>query len=159
LTLLSQVTSLSNSIKQSYKKLSGQRLSVSFSEIWLYWGYLILNISFISVQVNTSLHLLSVDEAHRLKKVDCNLASVLKRYSSEFRLLLTVSLPYPRHIPPDFEKIILCSICVVINVAYVVVDGLSTLIMVLNKVDLETISTDSGHSIYVLQSYTFENYI
>ncbi|KAM0925849.1 hypothetical protein ACQ4PT_003771 [Festuca glaucescens] len=30
-----------------------------------------------------------IDEAHRLKKVDCNLASVLKRYSSEFRLLLT----------------------------------------------------------------------
>ncbi|KAM0925852.1 hypothetical protein ACQ4PT_003771 [Festuca glaucescens] len=33
--------------------------------------------------------ILAVDEAHRLKKVDCNLASVLKRYSSEFRLLLT----------------------------------------------------------------------
>ncbi|PNT73311.1 CHD3-type chromatin-remodeling factor PICKLE-like [Brachypodium distachyon] len=30
-----------------------------------------------------------IDEAHRLKKLDCNLASCLKRYSSEFRLLLT----------------------------------------------------------------------
>uniref|UniRef100_K3XRZ6 CHD3-type chromatin-remodeling factor PICKLE n=1 Tax=Setaria italica TaxID=4555 RepID=K3XRZ6_SETIT len=29
------------------------------------------------------------DEAHRMKKLDCNLASCLKRYSSEFRLLLT----------------------------------------------------------------------
>ncbi|KAI5003091.1 hypothetical protein ZWY2020_027741 [Hordeum vulgare] len=30
-----------------------------------------------------------IDEAHRLKKLDCNLASCLKKYSSEFRLLLT----------------------------------------------------------------------
>ncbi|KAK1668651.1 hypothetical protein QYE76_056810 [Lolium multiflorum] len=30
-----------------------------------------------------------VDEAHRLKNLYCNLASCLKRYSSEFRLLLT----------------------------------------------------------------------
>jgi len=30
-----------------------------------------------------------IDEAHRLKKLDCNLATCLKRYSSEFRLLLT----------------------------------------------------------------------
>ncbi|KAG2602355.1 CHD3-type chromatin-remodeling factor PICKLE-like isoform X2 [Panicum virgatum] len=30
-----------------------------------------------------------IDEAHRMKKLDCNLATCLKRYSSEFRLLLT----------------------------------------------------------------------
>lgn len=30
-----------------------------------------------------------IDEAHRLKKLDCNLTSCLKKYSSEFRLLLT----------------------------------------------------------------------
>ncbi|KAL6614067.1 hypothetical protein ACP70R_036337 [Stipagrostis hirtigluma subsp. patula] len=30
-----------------------------------------------------------IDEAHRMKKLDCNLAACLKRYSSEFRLLLT----------------------------------------------------------------------
>ncbi|RLN05035.1 hypothetical protein C2845_PM13G15190 [Panicum miliaceum] len=30
-----------------------------------------------------------IDEAHRLKKLDCNLATCLKCYSSEFRLLLT----------------------------------------------------------------------
>ncbi|CAO2172280.1 unnamed protein product [Urochloa humidicola] len=30
-----------------------------------------------------------IDEAHRMKKLDCNLATCLKRYISEFRLLLT----------------------------------------------------------------------
>uniref|UniRef100_J3L6F8 Helicase ATP-binding domain-containing protein n=1 Tax=Oryza brachyantha TaxID=4533 RepID=J3L6F8_ORYBR len=30
-----------------------------------------------------------IDEAHRMKKLDCNLAACLKRYCSEFRLLLT----------------------------------------------------------------------
>ncbi|XBI30879.1 hypothetical protein VPH35_054528 [Triticum aestivum] len=30
-----------------------------------------------------------IDEAHRLKTLDCNLASCLKKYSSDFRLLLT----------------------------------------------------------------------
>ncbi|KAF8768989.1 hypothetical protein HU200_007047 [Digitaria exilis] len=30
-----------------------------------------------------------IDEAHRMKKLDCNLATCLKCYSSEFRLLLT----------------------------------------------------------------------
>ncbi|CAL4946313.1 unnamed protein product [Urochloa decumbens] len=30
-----------------------------------------------------------IDEAHRMKKLDCNLATCLKHYSSEFRLLLT----------------------------------------------------------------------
>lgn len=36
----------------------------------------------------------SVDEAHRMKKLDCNLAACLKRYCSEFRLLLTVCTAY-----------------------------------------------------------------
>ncbi|TVU36285.1 hypothetical protein EJB05_18215, partial [Eragrostis curvula] len=30
-----------------------------------------------------------IDEAHRMKKLDCNLATCLKRYRSDFRLLLT----------------------------------------------------------------------
>jgi hypothetical protein len=71
------------------------------------------------MQVNTSVAVpyllpISVDEAHRLKNLDCNLASCLKRYRSEFRLLLTVSLAYPWRISADFEKIIFCSIYVVL---------------------------------------------
>jgi SNF2 family DNA or RNA helicase len=41
---------------------------------------------------------ISVDEAHRIKNLYCKLASCLKRYSSEFRLLLTVSIQYPMRI-------------------------------------------------------------
>lgn len=102
LMLLWQAMNLSKLIKQFYRSLSGLQSSVSFSEICV-WVLYCLSVSYRFIMLVWFHNFISVDEAHRMKKLDCNLATCLKRYSSEFRLLLTVSLVYS--MPLQFWKL------------------------------------------------------
>lgn len=74
----------------SFQMLLQQKISELDFSLYIFFLFFISDIPWLCNLYHSLIFV--VDEAHKIKKLDCKLVNFLKQYNSEFRLLLTVSL-------------------------------------------------------------------